>query len=177
MDERPAAQDGEPVGVADIEPGPSDPWASFDRWASRFCLVLGLLEALVTLLILGPATDASVPPLLGVGIVSIGVIQAGLMLAVAWGLRRLAPWGRHAAVWVLWLVVVTGVLGTVLDLVQSRLTIPVAAIAGALILSRKPGPLPAISQRDATLAAAIGIILLALLGLPPLISFAVTNPA
>ncbi len=72
---------------------------------------------------------------------------------------------------------VTGFGGAILDLTQSKITIPIAAIVAAVILARAPRPLPNVATDDRRRATVVGVIFLLLLMLPTALGFVATNAA
>lgn len=179
-DERVAAGGGpepeEPRAASLVVSPPVDPWATFDRWTSWFCLGLAVLAGIVGLLAIGPASQ-DLHPILAIATIAILVAEAALLYAVSAALSRGRAWARRAATWVLWLAVITGFGGALLDIAQSKISIPIAAIAAAIILVRAPRPLPSVAAGDARRATAIGVGFLVLLVLPAALGFATTNAA
>ncbi len=160
---------------------PGGTWASFDRWAGRYCLALALLAGIVGLLLIGPAVFQELHPVVGAVLLAVAAAEAVLLYLVSVGLGRRSPWARRAALWVLWLGVLTGFGGVLVDFPQGRITIPLGAIAAALILLLARRPLPPVSAGETRRATAVGLsfllLLLLLLALPAGVGFATTNPA
>lgn len=162
------------AAVAAVAP---DAWATFDRWASWFCLGLALLTGLVGLLAIGPVLSADLHPVLAALTLAIIAGEAVLLYAVSAGLSRGWTWARPAVFWVLLLAVVTGFGGAVVDLTHSRLTLPLAAILAVVILARAPGRVQAATTRDARRSTLVGLAFLALTVLPAGVAFAATDPS
>lgn len=161
MDERPTAV--------------ADPWRTFDAWAAVLCLVLAAV-ALVASLIAGSGLASSgASPGLAALLVALGVGTALVQWLGWWGLQGPKPWGRSAATWILVVIALAGAVGTVADLAQSRLTIPIAAIAAVVVLGRRPGPVVA-DRVAARTGAAVGVTLLLLTAAPAALSWAATSP-
>jgi hypothetical protein len=180
MDERVAAGGGsepvEPTAASAAGTPPVDPWATFDRWTSWFCLGLAVLAGIVGLLAIGPASQ-DLHPILVVATLAFLVAEAALLYAVSAGLSRGRPWARRAAMWVLWLAMITGFGGALVDIAQSKITIPIAAIVAAVILVRAPRPLPSVAAGDARRATALGVAFLVLLVLPVALGYIATGAA
>ncbi len=157
------------------EPVAADPWATFDRWASWFCLGLALLAGIVGLLSIGPVLGGDLHPVLAALMIAIIVGETALLYAVSAGLSRRLTWARPAALWVLWLTVVTGFGGALLDLTHAKISIPLGAILGVVILARAPGRAPAGTRDDTRRASLVGVALLVLLGAPFAVGFATTD--
>jgi hypothetical protein len=138
--------DDDGAGQSAPRSGPAgDPWGTFDRWASNLFVILVALSVVAALFVF--AAGDAVP---GFAIVlALGTVAADIavMYVLMTGLRDARPWGRPAAVSVLWVFVGTGLLDAALDLVVQKLTIPLGAILAIWVLSRRPGDarLPALS--------------------------------
>lgn len=169
VEEADAVEDAAVVAVA------MDPWATFDRWASWFCLAMALLTGLVGLLAIGPVLGTELHPVLAALMLAIIAGQAVLLYAVSAGLSRGWTWARPAVFWVLLLAVVTGLGGAVVDLTHSKLTIPLGAILGMVILARAPGRVQAGTTLDARRSTLVGLAFLLLTVLPGAVAYATTD--
>ena len=92
MDDERAAALGEPEPVEPMAPSAAgtpvlDPWATFDRWTSWFCLGLAALAGIVVLLAIGPASQ-DLHPILVAATLAFLVAEAALLYAVSAGLSR-----------------------------------------------------------------------------------------
>jgi hypothetical protein len=149
----------EPVAEA---PGPvADQWARFDRWSSNLFLLLAVLTLVVLLAVLGLGGAASLPGLAIALTIAIGVAGGALLVGTSLALDRHAGWARTAASWMLWILVVTGVLDVLVALTRNTVTIPLAAIAAAVALRRRPGPLPALEAPGRRTALLVSLAFLA----------------
>ena len=146
--------------AAGANDGTPDPWASFDRWASNLFLVFAVLGLLVIVAIGGLGRNAD-GLLLALG-VAIAAVAAALLLGTSIGLDRKRGWARAAASGLLVIMLVTGLVGAAADFMGGRLTIPLGSIIAALVLAKKPGPLPAMCARDGRVAVGVlGLYLVA----------------
>lgn len=154
----------------------TDAWRPFDSWASVVCLVLAAVTLIASLLVGSALASSGASPVLALLLVATGVATACVQWLGWWGLQGPRPWGRPAATWILAVTAVAGVLGAVADLTQSRLTIPLAAIAAVVVLARRPGPIGA-DRAAARAGAMVGVALLLLSLAPAGFTWAATSPA
>ncbi len=181
MDEPGSGPIGVPVAEVDtvadaaVAAAAADPWATFDRWASWFCLGLALLTGIVGLLVVGPVLNRELHPAIAVLTLAIVVTQTVLFYVVSAGLSRGWTWARPAAFWVLLLAVVTGFGGALVDLTQSKLTIPIGGILGVVILARAPARIQAATPGDARRSTLVGLALVIVTVLPAAMGFAATD--
>lgn len=173
MDERPGtdpgatASDGPEPGTTDGTgtteatgvAAPRDAWATFDRWSSNLFLVVAVVGLLVILIIGGQAPNMDAL-LVATGL-AIAVTSSVLLLVTSVGLDRKRGWARATAFGVLLITLVSGLVGAVSDFTRGTLTIPLGTIIAALVLTRKPGPLPAMSAHDRRVAAGLLVLYLA----------------
>jgi hypothetical protein len=158
------------------EPAATDEWRRFDSWASVLFLVLAAVTLVASLLVGSGLASSGASPAFALLLVATGVATACVQWLGWWGLQGPKPWGRPAATWILALTVVAGVFGLVVDLTQSRLSVPIAAIAAVVILARRPGPV--VADRAAIRRGAIvGVALLLLTLAPTGLTWAATSPA
>jgi hypothetical protein len=147
--------------------------AQFAGRASNVLLLLALLAGVAFLLVVGPATQQLPLPELVLGLGSVVVV-----IACTWGLAaaldRARPWAPQTALIVLWLIALSGLLLTVVQLLtRSSIRIPLdTLIAGwALAAWDRPALQPGRLGRQgvaivALLVAAQVLALLPLLGTP-----------
>ena len=149
--------------AASANDGSRDPWASFDRWASTLFLIFAVLGLLVILAIGGLGGNAD--GLLLALSLGIAAVAAALLLGTSIGLDRQRGWARATAFGLLLIMLVTGLVGAAADFMGGRLTIPLGSIIAALVLVKKPGPLPAMSAHDGRVATGVlALYLVASLG-------------
>ena len=151
------------AGAADTT---RDPWAAFDRWASNLFLIFAVVGLLVILAIGGLGRNADGLLLaLSLGIAGVGSV---ILLGTSIGLDRKRGWARATAFDLLVIVLVAGLVGAVADFMGGRLTIPLGSIIAAIVLAKKPGPLPAMSAHDGRIATGVlALYLVASLGGAP----------
>ncbi len=148
--------------LPDAELTPPDPWATFDRWSSNLFLLLAVLGFLVLLTVGGLAGSVTDKPVAVVAIaLGIAAVGAALLVVVSFALDRRRAWARTAAWYLLVILVVVGFGGAIIDLARGAITIPLGALAALYVMSRRPGPVPALAGRDRTVAAGIGLLFLA----------------
>ncbi|MET1231866.1 MAG: hypothetical protein ABWY52_03335 [Candidatus Limnocylindrales bacterium] len=115
--------------------GRPPPLEGFERWARLLCYGLGVLGTLVGIVAIvgGISSPAS--------LVLVASIFAGaaVLAGVGWGLQGRRSWARPAAILLLWVLVIVGILRVVIVLVGAgNLTIPLEAILAALVLTTLP---------------------------------------
>ena len=132
-----------------------DRWAGFDRWSSNLFLLLALVAFVVLVTVVGTGGMADLPGQLVAATVAITVVLLVMLVATSFALDRHRAWGRPAARAILWIMVVTGLGGALIDLTQSKFTVPLAAVAALLVLNRWPGPTPPVGARDRRVAGLV----------------------
>ena len=143
-------------------------WGRFDRRAANVLLLLSVILFLLGLVVLGGTANATIDPpwieaMFGRSTVLVAVLIAvilnvGILYALSAGLNRGAGWARPAAVSVLVVMTVTGLLQVAVDLLfNSRLTIPIGALLAMWALSLRPGWPAWPGGRDGMIAAALTV--------------------
>jgi hypothetical protein len=136
-------------------------WAGFDRWSSNLFLLLAILTFVVLLTVGGLAGGSDIPMDVVVITLAFAAVQVVLLVIASIGLDRHRAWARTTARWILWIMILTGVGGALVDLLGQKFTIPLGAIAAIVVLRRQPGPTPVLGGRDSWIAIGIGGLLLA----------------
>jgi hypothetical protein len=152
-----ASASGTPDGAASAE----EHWAGFDRWSSNLFLLIAVLTFVVLLAVGGLAGESGVPTNVVLTTLALALVQVVLLVTASIGLDRHWAWARTTARWILWIMIVTGVGGALIDLLQPRLTIPLGAIAAIVVLRRQPGSISSIAGRNWWIAIGIGAVFLA----------------
>ena len=138
-------------------------WAGFDRWASVVLMSFAVIEVAVAILVAPGIRE----PLLVGAVFCAGLAAAATHLIAVSGLSMGRPWARPAAVMLLWLAIIIGLVQLVTALSSGSLNIPLGAIAAALVLRRRPAdrsPWP--EGRWGSMVAVLALFLFSL-ALPP----------
>ncbi len=153
-----------------------NPWATFDRWSSNLFLLLAVLGFLVLLTVGGLAGGVTDLPFVVVALtLAIAAVGAVLLVVVSFALDRRRAWARTAAWYLLVILVLVGFGGAIFDLARGSITIPLEALAALFVMTRRPGPVPALAGRDRTVAASIGLLFLAVSVAPGVPAWLVTE--
>jgi hypothetical protein len=160
--------------VADAQGRGPDPWVdttaapTVERRADqRFRIAAAGLFALMAAVVVvaGCVVSANteswqVVPRLAI----LAALPAGaVIVAIAWGLIMERPWAEPPSVVLLWLFVVSGVIDVLASLTRGSLTIPLAAIAAAILLWQRPPGFgrASLAARDRWLAAGLAGVYIA----------------
>jgi hypothetical protein len=140
-------------------------WARFDRLAANLFLVLAVLGGIVVLLVVSTGWSATIDPpwladmvgrpVLLVLVLGTLLVDIVLLYGMSAGLDRGAAWARPAAINVLIVMTVLGVVQVIVELGAGKLTIPLGALLGGWVLSTRPGPAPRVRGRPGRIALAI----------------------
>lgn len=134
-----------------------------DRFAFRATVFLLIAAVLIVLLAVVARVGAPDNPDLALALLGVPVVCVGLLFVV-WGLREASPWAAPAAIGIMWLWVIEGVIGTLGACVAppafTSISIPVGAIAAVLVLWTSAGlrdkrPLTEQQQNTAVIAIAV----------------------
>ncbi|MGE5156396.1 MAG: hypothetical protein ACM3JP_02745 [Betaproteobacteria bacterium] len=145
------------TSASTVDPG----WTRFDRWSSNLFLLGAVLALLVLLTLLGLLGSNGLPGIVITLTLAVGLANAAVLVRTSVALDRATGWARPAAVAILWILVVMGLVGAVVDLAKATIPIPILPIIALLVLGSRPGPLPRVVDRDSRTAAAIGVVFLA----------------
>lgn len=123
----------------------SDPHAGYRRWAMvLFGVSLAVVVVAGSLLLLsGIAPDAVTLPL-----VSAALVIATILLIEIVGIHDRRPWALAAIAPMCAILIVGGLVKVVVALASGNITIPLEAVAAALVLTRRP-PSGSLTSLDA----------------------------
>jgi hypothetical protein len=139
---------------------PGDAWRTFDRWSSALFLALAVLGLLAAIAVVGMA-NGTIPAIATGATIVIAALGSVVLYAVAAGLDRGRSWARPAAWAALVILVGAGLVGAAVDLAHGRITVPLGAVVAAVVLAKRPGPLPAAGWRDRRIAVGLSGLLVA----------------
>lgn len=137
----------------------------FDGWSKGlFALIATVFGLAGAWALLGGSSGDPVPA----GIVGLGaLIAAAILGAMAVAIERRASWARPAALAMLWVLVVSGVIDTVVKLAAGTLNVPLGTIGAVMVLrTLPPGGIIITRSDQRVIATVLGIALIASVGAP-----------
>ena len=140
-----------------------------DAFAFRATVFLLFAAVLIAVLAIVARVGAPDDPDLALALLGVPVVYVGLLAAV-WGLREASPWAAPAAIGIMWLWVIEGVIGTLGACVAppalTSVSIPVGAIAAAVVLWTSAGlrdKRPLTEEQQNTAAIVIAVVAVGML--------------
>jgi hypothetical protein len=159
MESTPDGAGADPGAPAAPVPTPAGPQPTREYRASVTFTILAFVLIIAIVVLGSQAGSFAFGALLGP---ILGLVAYGM---AAYGLSQRRDWARFAMVPLLWIVLVSGLVSSLIALGQSRIDIPIGSLLAIWALSARPsvalGPVPTSSNEGTLLvvAAVIGALL------------------
>lgn len=150
------------------DPSPAAPGQRpLSRFAARSLVLLVAIAVLNVILAIVARAAAPDDPDLAIALMGVPMVIGGLLFAM-WALARAVAWAEAAAIGILWLYIIEGVVATLRACTSGpgmAIHIPIAALAAAFVLWTSAGLRERRSLTDAEQTAAAALIVLVGAGL------------